>query len=193
MVQRSKIGVKGTAVCRGRAQVPLAPSTEFGASKYLSHLKLISISVSATPARIVNRLIMKNIFSIRELFSLLLSIVTPGFVFGTIGLLFGNARESIWAFPLVTKFSFIVALLIGLPAILILNYLKAHSIAWYLVVGIVASLALGNYFILPNVLKADLSLGWSGYAAQYVVLLILSLIASSVYWFVARPDKVHAF
>ncbi|WP_331013234.1 hypothetical protein [Sphingomonas sp.] len=135
---------------------------------------------------------MKNILSIREAVVLLMAAFIPGVVLGLIGVVAGNPREAIWAFPLALAFALAIAFAVGLPSVILLNAIKAYSLPWYLLVGFLASAVLACYFILPNMMKTDWTLGWPSYAAQFVVLLALSTAASTFYWLVARPDKIHA-
>lgn len=133
-----------------------------------------------------------KVVSVREVSALLLSALIPGMALGAIGVASGNLREAIWTFPLAATFAVPIAMLVALPAVILLNTLRAYSLSWYLLIGFFAGTVLACYLILPNTLKTDWRLGWPSYAAQYFILLVLSLAASAFDWFVARPDKIHA-
>ena len=130
-----------------------------------------------------------NIISMREIIALAVCAVAPGAILAGIGLLSGKAGEAVWAFSIVTKAAFIVALFVGVPLIILMNMFQKNGIFYYVASGILVALALAAYFIFPNLSDVNLSYGWPSYIAQFLILVMLSELAILIYWLIARPDR----
>lgn len=133
----------------------------------------------------------ERLLSVREIIGLACVVIIPWALLSLPGVLTGKHNEVMWGFMPITMSALVVAILIGLPGIMLLNWFKLFGLTWYVLVGVVASVALAGYFILPGLAKSDLTLGWPSYAAQYFVLLFLSVLLTILYWYAVRPDRLH--
>lgn len=134
---------------------------------------------------------MNNFITIKEVIGILLASLLPGVVFGMISAGTGNASEGAWAFPIITMVAIVVGVIIGIPAVIAMNLVKLQGVLAYAALGVLVSVVLALYFIASNLSWDNVRLGWPSYVAQYLVLLVLSLIVTIGYWAVIRPDRIH--
>jgi hypothetical protein len=124
----------------------------------------------------------------REALALLFCAFTPSLVLG-MPALFEPSGGAGWVLAAIAEVALIVAVVVGLPSIILLNSLRLYGLRYYLIAGLLAASGLSAEFVLP----AIVSNGWAGgseaYTGQITVLVILSEIASVSYWLVARPDR----
>ena len=128
--------------------------------------------------------------SVREALSLAAVTLLPASLLVVIGA--GGsapAGEGAWVFMITLKVTALCAVLIGLPTILLFEYLGLRKLWHYLLAGMVVSLALAAIFIYPGLSHDPGLLGLSSYLAQYTILLVLSLLVTAFYWLMARPDR----
>jgi hypothetical protein len=124
----------------------------------------------------------------REALALLFCAFTPSLVFGVPGL-FVRPGEAVWVFAIVAEVALTVAVVVGLPSIMLLNAFRLYGLRYYLIAGLVAASGLSAEFVLPIIVRS----GWAGgsgtYTVEIAILVILSEIACVAYWLVARPDR----
>lgn len=126
----------------------------------------------------------------RELGTLVVVGFAPGIVLLLLSLL-GSPGEGLFVFWQVSKFSLPITLLIGLPAIYLLNRTGRYRLINYIGVGAVVALALGALLILPAISRDPELLGMQSYIAQFAVLAFLSAATCVTYWLIVRPDRLH--
>lgn len=133
----------------------------------------------------------QRLITMKEILGLALVTLIPSAALSLPAVLGGKLNDVVWAFPVITAVAAVVSIVIGLPAIMLFNWFGLLGLQWYIVIGLAVSLVLAAYFIFPNAAEADLSLGWAAYAAQYVILLFLSLLVTAIYWLAVRPDRIR--
>jgi len=103
--------------------------------------------------------------------------------------LFVRPGEAVWVFAIVAEVALTVAVVVGLPSIMLLNAFRLYGLRYYLIAGLLAASGLGAEFVLPIIVRS----GWAGgsgtYTVEIAILVILSEIACVAYWLVARPDR----
>jgi hypothetical protein len=133
----------------------------------------------------------ERLLSLKEIVGLACVVLLPWALLSLPGFLTGKLNEVMWAFLPITGTALTGAILIGLPSILLLNWFRLLGLGSYVLLGVLGSIPLAGYFVAPGIAKADLALGWPSFAAQYLILLILSVLVTSIYWFAVRPDRLR--
>ena len=101
-----------------------------------------------------------------------------------------------WLFTFIVSAAYIVSLIIGIPAHLYLIKLHKTELKSYLIMSCIISLFPFAYFILIPLIhrSSKYEFYWEGltaYLSQTVLILMVSLVTVTVFWLIARPDKVN--
>ena len=120
--------------------------------------------------------------------------------FGTVMLLLsiflGNPSEGLWAFLVSAIVSYPIAAVVGVPVFMFLNRLKLRGLISYILSGSFTSAVPIIYFVIypryvflntfQNVSNGSIGTTF----AQASILLVASLVTVTVFWLIARPDKL---
>lgn len=113
----------------------------------------------------------------------------PGLLLSMPPLIAGKGGEALWVFYAVSKVAIVATILLGVPAIYILNRARASRWYHYAGAGIVCSLIVFLYFRMSEMHGQNLLIGWPAFAAQYILVAILGVIVAVSYWCFTRPDR----
>lgn len=132
--------------------------------------------------------------SARLLIGILLAPITTGLVFLCVSA-FGNLSEGVWALKLSALVGYTAAIVLGLPAHLLLRKLGWTNLLSYLVIGLLIGLVVGAALFSP-VFVGNIGLTPSSgkslapSAAIFVLAAFFGALSSLVFWIIARPDRI---
>lgn len=139
------------------------------------------------PAHMAEKL--SRYINLREILALIFCAFTPSLVLSLPALFAPSPGEALWGFTIVAVCALIVAVIFGLPSIILLNLFRRYGLRYYLIAGLLVGCALSAEFVLPAVVRFGWAGGREAYTGQIIILVILSEIACVAYWLVARPDR----
>jgi hypothetical protein len=113
----------------------------------------------------------------------------PPIVISAISLLNSAPYITLWVFTISLLVSSLAAIFIGIPVIFIFNRLGFVKFYHYAAVGMAISILLAIIFIYPSDSKDEGLLGMNSYLIQYGILFVLSVVVTSAYWLIVRPDR----
>jgi hypothetical protein len=131
---------------------------------------------------------------LRLLLGCLIAPLTGGIVLLCISA-FGNISEGFWALKMSAIVGYPAMLILGLPAYLIFRKLRWTGLLSYFLVGLLIGATVATVIFSPAILgnidhwsTSPKSLAPS--AAIFVLASIYGALSSSVFWLVARPDRI---
>ncbi len=105
----------------------------------------------------------------------------------------GVVLETIWGIGFIVAFTYPIAAILGLPILFVA--LKFGFVRWFdcVIVGIVLGTMVGAFFSIPTAIanSPTLFLGLLKAAPIEVPFIIIGIIVSTTFWFIARPDIYH--
>jgi hypothetical protein len=132
-------------------------------------------------------------FSIREIYALLISCSWPAVASGLYFLLQGKNKIALWYISIFSLVGLIVAVVFGIPSILLFNRFKLKSLFAFSIVGFFISVIIWAIFVIyPNfqrnksiveVFKSEPIL------IQSFIMFGICIFSSMLFWILARPDK----
>jgi hypothetical protein len=129
----------------------------------------------------------------RLILGLLVAPLTPGLFFLCLSL-FGNIKEGFWAVGMSAVVGYPSAIIFGLPAHFLLHKARMTKLVFYALVGAVIGfiLGLGIFFATISGMYEQ-NFSTESVARSAIILLIsgfLGASASTVFWIIARPDRL---
>ncbi len=140
---------------------------------------------------------MSKTVTMRLIVAILVAPLLAGLLFLAMSLFSGNAGEGLWALTISAAVGYPAMLVLGLPAHLLLRFLKWTNIFGYglagLLIGTVLSAILFSSVIAHNFsLVPDPNKSLTPVTAIAVLAVIVGAMSGIVFWLIARPDHARA-
>ena len=125
----------------------------------------------------------------RTLIAFLIAPLFPGAILLFFSLINSNADEGIWLFAFSALVGYLLAIVLGVPAYILMKKFGCDRLREYLIGGFVLSIAPIIYFIfvpkLSSYERVEIHMPNIGLALLFVV---ASVSAACIFWLIARPD-----
>ena len=120
----------------------------------------------------------------------LLAPVAPGVLVLGLAILQGRLFDGVWWLAILLPISYIASALIGLPVHALLVRANLRSLGYYVIAGLVASLApIFFLFVYPWIGRAPSSQPLSTMYPIMGVMALTGVLVAATFWLIARPDR----
>jgi len=124
-----------------------------------------------------------------EIKGLLIAPAVPSLPFVALGFVFQNPSGAMWYIIFTLPIAYITAVLIGFPVHFLLTRLKLIKLFYYILAGIVASVAPYSFYVNYLSFFGFESISHSMRDPMLGIMALAGGLVATTFWLIARPDR----